>query len=252
MIRIAVTDTNEERQSLLCKYIFGYDISHSSNSITAFPFSSGSSLINAIYEFGSFDLYFIEIDLEGEDGLKLGKRIREMDASARIVFVSESADYALESYSVRAYYYILRPYDYRKIWQVLDMVIPEIHRMRQKMILIRNTDRGEQLIPFHEILYAERSLRGMTVHLTNDRMVESVTLRSSFRNAVSELLKDDRFYLAGASILLNLDHVRGLKQECILLADETSLIVPKRYFSDLRMTWIRHWGAMDPLENKQD
>ena len=119
-------------------------------------------------------------------------------------------------------------------------------------LIYEATDRGEQLIPFHEILYAERSLRGMTVHLTNDRMVESVTLRSSFRNAVSELLKDDRFYLAGASILLNLDHVRGLKQECVLLADETSLIVPKRYFSDLRMTWIRHWGAMDPSENKQD
>ena len=245
MFRAAVADANEESGEKLCKIIFGYELLNPSISVNAVSFSNGSSLINAIYEYGSFDLYFIEAELGGEDGLKLGKRIREMDASARIVYLSDSLKYTLESYSVRAYYYVLRPYDYQIIFKILDMVIPEIQRSRQKMILIRNTDRGEELVPFYQIIYAERSLRGMTVHLTNGRTVESVTLRSSFRNAVSELMKDDRFYLAGASIILNLDHMKGLRQEVVIFSNETSLAVPKRSVSDLRTAWIAHWQAMD-------
>ncbi|MBR2769965.1 MAG: LytTR family transcriptional regulator, partial [Solobacterium sp.] len=138
------------------------------------------------------------------------------------------------------------------VWENIDRMLIEIRQVREKMILIRNTDRGEELIPFHEILYAERSLRGMTVHLTTGRTVESVTLRSSFRNAVAELMKDSRFYLAGASMILNLEHIRGLKQECVLLRDETSVIVPKRCFSDLRRAWITHWQALDLTEDNED
>ena len=245
MFRAAVADANEETNEILCKTLYAYQMSAESIAVQAVPFFNGSSLINAIYENGSFDLYFIEAELGGEDGLKLGKRIREMDASARIVFLSDSLKYALESYDVRAYYYVLRPYDYRIIFKILDLAIPEISRYRQKMILIRNTDRGEELVPFHEIIYAERSLRGMTVHLTSGRSMESVTLRSSFRNAVSELLKDRRFYLAGASIILNLDHMKGLRQEVVIFSNETSVVVPKRSVSALRSAWISHWQAMD-------
>ena len=91
--------------------------------------------------------------------------------------------------------------------------------------MIRNHERGEELIPFDEIRYIERSLRGMVCHLTNGRDVESVTLRSSFRSAVSDLFADRRFYLAGASLLLNLDHIRGMRQEIVLLSGGTRVII---------------------------
>ena len=251
MIRIAVTDDNEESSRTLCEMVSGYEMAHDSIAVSIASFSNGSLLINAIYEYGSFDLYFIEVQLKGEDGLELAKRIRQMDSGARIVFVSDTAEHALASYRVHAYDYILRPYDYELIWEDIDRMIIEIRDAREKMILIRNTDRGEELIPFHEILYAERSLRGMTVHLAVGRIVESVTLRSSFRNAVSELMKDSRFYLAGASMILNLEHIRGLRQECVLLRNGMSVIVPKRCFSDLRRAWIRHWQALELTEDSK-
>ncbi len=244
MIRIAVVDDREQSMKTLLEYITGYQAYHSNYAISCFTFSGGLPLINSIFEYGKYDFYFIEIELSGEDGIRLGRRIREMDSHARIIFQADTASYALETYSVPAKDYFLRPYHAQKVWDILDRYIPEIRRQRGKMLMIRNHERGEELIPFDEIRYIERSLRGMVCHLTNGRNVDSVTLRSSFRNAISGLLDDRRFYLAGASILLNLDHIRGLRQEVVLLSDESTVIVPRRCITDLRQVWIRHWHQL--------
>ena len=49
-----------------------------------------------------FDLAFLDIYMEGTDGLKAARLLREFDRECLLVFSTSSPDHALEGYRVRA------------------------------------------------------------------------------------------------------------------------------------------------------
>ena len=67
-----------------------------------------------------------------------------------------------------------------------------------------------------QIYYAERVGRCIRYYCAG-KTVDSVTLRTSFREAAAPLLADGRFCLCGASYLFNLQHVAGVEARSAVL-----------------------------------
>lgn len=55
------------------------------------------------------DLVFLDIQMPGENGLELAKRLRESGLRIKLVFVTSHKDYALSAFDVYAYDYIVKP-----------------------------------------------------------------------------------------------------------------------------------------------
>ena len=69
------------------------------------PFSSQEDLLAAAIR-ESFDLYLLDILMPGENGIQLGRRLREVDKRGAIIYLTSSPDFAVESYTTRAFYYL--------------------------------------------------------------------------------------------------------------------------------------------------
>lgn len=61
---------------------------------------------------GKYDAVFFDIQLPGITGIEAAKRLRKIDDKVMVVFVTNMANYALESYEVHAFDFILKPLIY--------------------------------------------------------------------------------------------------------------------------------------------
>ena len=57
----------------------------------------------------AFDIIFLDIYIDGMDGMLIAERVCKTDEACLLVFVTSSRQHAMESFRVRAFDYLLNP-----------------------------------------------------------------------------------------------------------------------------------------------
>ena len=82
-------------------------------------FENGETFLEQ-FQKDRYDIIFLDIFMEGMNGMDTARRIRECDDACRLVFTTTSAEYAVDSYEVDSSYYLVKPYSYEKLSLALD------------------------------------------------------------------------------------------------------------------------------------
>ena len=178
--------------------------------------------------------------MPGMNGIELGRAIRYEDADCKIIYLTSSAEYELDSFRVRAFDYLLKPIEKKAFYAVMDEAVASIHLKKDKVLFVK-TKEGSARITFDSILYAELSKRSIVYHLASGKVVESTTLRTTFTEAVSELVADDRFALCGASTLVNMHHITMVENEGVVFSEGERIFLGKKACRELRTAWNVYW-----------
>ena len=123
MIIAVVDDTMQDRELLkgmLDQYFSGHQTVPEIQ-----EFESGEAFLEA-YEPGHYDIIFFDIYMGGITGMETASLVYERDKDCRLVFFSSSADYAVDSYRVRAAYYLMKPLSYEDLALALDCFTREL------------------------------------------------------------------------------------------------------------------------------
>ena len=113
----------------------------------------------------SFDLYILDVIMPQLSGIELGRKLRAMGVSSPIIYLTASRDYAVESYNVRAFHYLVKPIEKEKLFSVLSQVERIIAQSKTNCVTI-NTPDGAIVTKTSDILYAElysRSVRYLSL-----------------------------------------------------------------------------------------
>ena len=113
-----------------------------------------------------YDLIFIDIILNDQNGFELSKKIRTRysEEETFIVFTTTLNQYAIEGYSVGASGYILKPYTYEEFAFKMTPLISKLIE-RQKMVVTIYTREKEFIkISTDDILYIESKNHYLTYH----------------------------------------------------------------------------------------
>lgn len=240
MINIAICDDDTRQQGLIEDFLDHYLLCNKDLQVKFKTFSSGKELINYILENGSFDLYLLDIVMPELNGIDVGKKIREMKDEGFIIYLTSEASFAVESYNTRAFHYLLKPIEKEKFFSVLDSVFQLLKSKASKYITVKTQD-GITKISFDEINYAELTGRRIRYCLIDKSVIESVTLRNTFAEAVTPLLNDQRFVLCGASFAINLHQVSSIKSNNVYFKNNEMILPPKKNISTLRSQWLDFW-----------
>lgn len=174
-------------------------------------FGSGEQLLSYIDENGGADLYILDIIMPGIKGIALGEVLRARGDKGRIVFLTASADYAVDSYRVNAFYYILKPIGRQKIMEVLDKVFKDC----KAEAIDRDVDDSDDFIQIksHEgrlsirssqLCYVDIVNRCPCYHLLDGRDIEGTTIRGTFAQAVTDICKSRSMRIIGSHLLINI------------------------------------------------
>ena len=108
MIKIAICDDNKDELTNMVQLIKLYQEAKYLNfEYTAFQ--NGLDLISDLERKKKYDLYCLDIIMPVFTGIEVAKEIRDYDKNAPIIFFTSSTEFALESYSVNAINYVLKP-----------------------------------------------------------------------------------------------------------------------------------------------
>ena len=245
MLRIAICDDEEKQLQETAALLERYLQNGASQPGRVETFLSSGELLARVEDTGGFDLYILDILMPGLSGIEAGRKLRRMGDGGEIIYLTASNDFAADSYEVHAFFYLLKPICAAKLFQTLDDAVEKLDRRNSEGILVR-TAHGLRRVLFDRIRYAERAGRCIRYYCT-DGAVDSQSIRSPFREAAAPLLADRRFYLCGASFVLNFQHVTGVNGQLALLDNGQTLALPRAVATEFKKAWGNYWLEEEPL-----
>lgn len=168
-----------------------------------------------------FSLAFLDIYMEGMDGIRTAEGLRAFDVDCLLVITTTSTDHALEGFRVRAMHYLVKPYAGGEIGVLLDE-IQKRQPVQEKYIEVRATA-GAARLRYRDILYAEHFQHKIYIHTTDGK---EVVTRQTFGEFTREL-SDGRFFLCSRGVIVNLEHARDFDGNAFLLPKDRRVAVSR-------------------------
>lgn len=161
--------------------------------------------------------------------------MQELLDEGKIIFTTASLEYAVASYDVQAFYYMVKPVDPHKLYRILDNAIAEL-KPHENTTTVRTKD-GDINLRLKDITYVEVVDRALVYHLSDGRTCKGLALRNAFHESVADLTANTQFAGCGASKLVNLKYVDAIDSETILMKDGTLLYPPRSAYAEPRKQW---------------
>lgn len=224
MIRIAICEDEKEQQELLKNYIEkileGLSIKYSLD-----IFNSGEELLEKYSK--DMDLILLDIQLGEINGMDTARKIRILDNNVEIIFITSLIEYALEGYKVRAYRYLVKPVKYEDIKENIINIIKEVE-IKNKYIIIKK--QGNQIkLDINEITYIEVQKETITIHTLNEVYKISGTMSN-----IEKEIDCSRFFRCHKSFLVNLEHIKIIKQYVAILENNEEVPVSRYRFKETK------------------
>lgn len=219
MLNIAICEDEEYHNKILVDLINSYQFVQDYALET---FQSGRALINEFQIGKRFDMIFLDMRLNDEDGIDVANDIRKFDTDARIIITTSLIEYAIQGYSVQASNFLLKPITRDKLYPVLEKFEQDINNLTTNFIEIE-INKQKIILRTDEILYFESFGRKIKVVTFDDEY--------EYYYSISELEKEldaDRFIRCHRSYVLNFENVKSIKKgNAILKTEEVVPISPK-------------------------
>lgn len=204
-MNIALCDDHAAELSNIVSLIEKYS-SENSEPIKISAFSSGMELLETMRT-EVFDAVFLDILMPGITGMDAAKEIRSSDEQIKIIFLTASAEFAVESYEVNAYYYLVKPASEEKVFSLLDR-LAEGCRKTAECLKIK-TRSNIFLLPYSHIEYVEVNAKRLYFFLTDGSVREVVGKLSDYE---SILLAMPEFIKTHRSFIVNMNRISELKR----------------------------------------
>lgn len=208
--RIAIVDDLDADRAHLARDIGEYG--RSGPSVTCDLFPSAKALLD-VFRPGAYDIVFMDICMDGLNGIEGARRLREQDRRIIIIFLTSAREYALDAYPVHPFDYLVKPYGRERLRRVLDDCLHAI-QIPEPMLTVR-MPRATVEVPFANIVSVVSMGHAVEVSLQDQQLRSIMT----FAEITAPLTGDARFLLCNRGVLVNMDYVNKMEDSSLIMKD---------------------------------
>lgn len=207
MLEITICDDEKKLRNDL-RHIAGTQLELSGLEYHITEAESGEELLRRNEERPA-DIIFLDIEMGGMNGMEAAKALRKSGCTAIIIFVTAYPDFVFHGYEVKALNYILKPYEDKKIREILDQALRELDMAAEKYYIVEQKS-GTYKLPLRETRYFVSEGRKVTA-VTG---TENITFYGKLGEIEPEL--SDTFIRCHNRYLVNLNYVTRLENTSLL------------------------------------
>jgi len=218
-INIIVCEDSSEQLYVIREYLRRFK-EETSIDINFKFFTSPKELVNNLNDIDiiNSDIFMLDINMEGMQGIELASYIRGFNSRALIIFQTGFKEYAFDAFKVRAFNYILKPFEYKDFKSVLNEAINHLNKKENisqisKELVYTSKDFFAK-IPIESIYYFEKTLRKVKVVLIDKEIEINESLKTIYNQ-----LKDDNFIRCHQGYIINVDKISFYKNQSIILKE---------------------------------
>lgn len=168
------------------------------------------------------DMYILDIEMPGMDGLAVAREIRTRDSRALLVFLTGYTKYMPDVFEVVTFDFIPKPITEERLRLLFEKADSYLNMTNQNFSFCYRRNRYS--LRFDEILYLEKKGRQALIHTLTDTFQTNMNL-----NEIWDSLDERMFAAVHGSFIVNLKHVKNYTTGVVLLTDGTELNVSRGY-----------------------
>lgn len=196
------------------------------------------------------DVLFLDMDMPDLNGLQVAEIVGEMNPQVKIVFSTAYDQYAVHAFKLRAFHYMLKPYDEEDIaivFRELRKIQPQNRSaaaalsppasIKTSVKLALELDEGIRYVSPKDIMYISKEVKNVQVHLHDKAYIVSYTL-----SELEQKLEPYGFFRCHKSYLVNLAAISEMKTWVngaynLLMEDagRSTIPVSRNYVKQLRL-----------------
>lgn len=193
-------------------------------------FESGETFL-ARFTRGHFDIIFLDIYMNGIDGMQTAKEIRSIDPDCLLVFATTSERHAVSSFRVRAFDYLVKPYSYEQFEEVMRLC--DAAFAKQARYIEVKEGRTLQKILLKDIVYTDYYNHYIQIH-TKTQVIRTYI---SFRDFAPLLLKYPQFFCCYRNCIVNMDEVRLLDEKDFVMENGERVPISRSQRNEIRQQY---------------
>ena len=199
-------------------------------------FQSPLELLAEIEKGTRFDILFLDVIMPGETGIDAAAEIRNYDTNVKIIFLTSSAEYAVQSYTVGAYFYQLKPIWTESFFRLMDSAIAACEKEQGDSLILR-CKTGITRIELKQLEYCEVIHRTLFIHLSDGKVLEST---GSLDELIRHLEPCGYFLRPHRSYLINLDHIQTLSSNSITMSGLAEIPLARGKYHEVKDAYLKH------------
>lgn len=176
-------------------------------------FNSGEALLDHIkIKKVRYDMCFVDVLMSGINGIETASAVKTALPDCKIVFVTNSHEFAVDAFSLNALHYLVKPITQEQIAEVFRRCAKEL--LKPYITVFDGTDQVKVFLD--SILYLE-STHDINAH-SNTQIITS-SCRITARKSLSEVEKlvGENFLKLRRGLIVNMDFIRQMGMDrCVL------------------------------------
>lgn len=219
MWNVAIIEDEEIMSKQLISYFNKYG-QENNETFSYGVFTNAESFLNEYKK--QYSLVLMDINLPGINGMDCVKKLREIDDTVLVIFVTNLSQFAVDGYEVKAFDFVVKPISYYNFSLKLKRALTHLSSLSNYELVVSTKER-KYIININQLAYIEIRSHTMIYHTLNENITGSGTLKSLYAN-----LKKHHFAFCNQCYLVNLAFVKGIDDGFLLINDEKIRIASSR------------------------
>lgn len=193
-------------------------------------FQSGFALLSALDQGENFDAVLLDIYMDDMNGMEVAKRIRAMNNSMHIVFVTSTPLFAVESYAVEAADYLLKPITEERLFRAMDRLAGRLANTMEQGFAVKDAAGRITKVVWSQLMYLEAMGHYVVLHHANGTTTKTL---ASFSALAETLLEQEDFIQSHRSYIVNLHYIHRVGKHELVMLNGAQIPLPKSRYQQL-------------------
>lgn len=232
-MNIAIVDDQQTEIDALTEIIKEY-ARQAKIDIDVHTFHNAEDII-ACYRPYTYTAIFMDIYMDGTDGIQAAEELLKTDKSIHLIFLTSSSEHMPEAFSLHAYDYIPKPASKERIFKTLNDIMLTHAEYNNSPKLTFTCDKKEISIAYPDIVLV-RTAKHNYIKIV-DRTGSSYLTRLTFLSVAELLSEDGRFLVVIRGVLVNMDYIRIIEEDICELDNGIQLSINVRNARTIKTIW---------------
>ena len=235
MINIAVCDDEKCMAEKIEKMAEDF-FRRKNTDISVVEYSSGEELLKSNER---IDILFLDIGMQGMDGIETAGRLRAHGYNGFLIFITVLKEMVFRSFEVQPFDYLVKPVQEEHFEKTMERLFRSMQDRlsTEKVNLLVRKGCESNIISFEDIICCEIMDRKVYLYLVSGEVID-------YYERIENLEKklDGRFFRCHRSYLINLNHLKSYGNNTAYMADGKEIPVSRlrsREFSNVILQYMK-------------
>ena len=232
-MKIAICDDDIDFINTLCPLLEKWAAGHAIP-LTLYPFQSGDSLISTLHK-ECIDLIFLDVIMPMFNGIETARELRNNNQTVPIIFLSSSREFAVDSYELKAFHYLLKPVSEDRLFSVLDDFLSTL--TKKEDFAVAQTAMGFCKVLLTDVVYLEAQDKQVNIYQSDG----SVLIIREQISKCEELFSPSKgFYKCHRSYIVNMNYIQKFTKAQITTSSGAIIPISRIIYPAFKETYLSY------------